>query len=514
MADQQRKVSLIFEANTNQAKNEINSLVQSLQKIQSMPRSLIDPTGIKEASKAAMELQSHIQRAINVDTGKLDLSRFATSLNQSGQKLEYFRNTLTRIGPEGNTAFQGMLRGINNAQVSTVRLTKGMQSFLTTMKNTVKWQISSSMMHSLLGTIQSATGYAKALDASLTSIRMITGQSADQMARFAQEANKAAQELSTTTTKYTDAALIFYQQGLDAAAVKERTNAVIKMANVTGEAAQEVSSYMTAIWNNFDDGSKSLEYYADVMTNLGAKTAASSKEIAGGLEKFAAIGSTIGLSYEYATSMLTTIIDKTRQSEDVVGTALKTILARIQGLNLGETLEDGTSLNKYSSALAAVGVNIKDASGQLKDMDLILDELGSKWSTFSKDTQVALAQVVGGVRQYNQVISLMDNWDSFEQNVGIAKTSAGTLSAQADIYAESWEAARNRVKTAAEGIYDALLDEKVFIQLDTLFTHLLNGVGGVVKGMGGMIPISPIIPRIVAALVTKRLMMSPSISVS
>jgi len=31
------------------------------------------------------------------------------------------------------------------------------------------------------------------------------------MAEFAERANKAAQALNTTTTKYTDASLIFYQ---------------------------------------------------------------------------------------------------------------------------------------------------------------------------------------------------------------------------------------------------------------------------------------------------------------
>ena len=489
MADRQRKVSLIFEANTNQAKQNINDLVQSLQKIQSMPSSLIDPTGIKEASKAAMELQGHIQKAINIDTGKLDLSRFAASLSTSGKSLEQYRATLTRIGPEGAAAFKSVISSINNAEVSTVRLTKGMKDFLVTMKNTVKWQISSSIMHGLIGGMESAYGYAKSLDASLNNIRIVTGQTSDQMARFAVEANRAAQALSTTTTKYTDAALIFYQQGLNDKVVKERTDTVIKMANVTGETAKDVSSYMTAIWNNFADGSKSLEYYADVITKLGAATAASSEEIAGGLEKFAAIGNTIGLSYEYATSMITTIVDKTRQSEDVVGTALKTILARIQGLNLGETLDDGTTLNKYSGALEKVGINIKDASGQLKDMDIILDELGSKWNTFSKDTQIALAQVVGGVRQYNQIIALMDNWSSFQKNVQIAETSAGSLNEQANIYAEGWEAARDRVRAAAEGIYDALINEDVFIKLDNIFTGLLNGISGIVKGMGGMVPI-------------------------
>jgi TP901 family phage tail tape measure protein len=117
---------------------------------------------------------------------------------------------------------------------------------------------------------------------------------------------------------------------------------------------------MTAVWNNFDNGSKSLEYYADVLTKLGAATASSTAEISGGLEKFAAIGNTIGLSYEYAASALATITSNTRQSEEVVGTALKTIFARIQGLNLGDTLDDGTTLNKYSEALNTVGISIFD----------------------------------------------------------------------------------------------------------------------------------------------------------
>jgi hypothetical protein len=69
---------------------------------------------------------------------------------------------------------------------------------------------------------------------------------------------------------------------------------------------------MTAVWNNFDDGSKSLEYYADVMTALGAATASSTDEIARGLEKFSSIAETVGLSYEYATAALATVTATTR----------------------------------------------------------------------------------------------------------------------------------------------------------------------------------------------------------
>jgi hypothetical protein len=34
---------------------------------------------------------------------------------------------------------------------------------------------------------------------------------------------------------------------------------------------------------------------------------------------------------------------------------------------------------------------------------------------------------VAGVRQYSQLIALMDNWDSFEVNLETAKGSEGTL---------------------------------------------------------------------------------------
>jgi TP901 family phage tail tape measure protein len=106
----------------------------------------------------------------------------------------------------------------------------------------------------------------------------------------------------------------------------------------------------------------------------------------------------VGLSYEYAATALATVTSETRQSADVVGTAFKTLFARIQGLNLGETLDDGTTLNKYSEALAKVGIDVKLSNGELKDMNDILDEMGDKWERLNEDQQVALAQTVGGVR--------------------------------------------------------------------------------------------------------------------
>jgi TP901 family phage tail tape measure protein len=77
-------------------------------------------------------------------------------------------------------------------------------------------------------------------------------------------------------------------------------------------------------------------------------------------------------------------------------------------------LDDGTDLNKYSTALAKAGISIKDTSGELKNMDVILNEMGESWSGLERDEKMALAQTVAGVRQYTQLMTLMENWDTFK----------------------------------------------------------------------------------------------------
>lgn len=258
------------------------------------------------------------------------------------------------------------------------------------------------------------------------------------------------------------------------------------MANVTGDTVQEVSDQLTAVWNNFYDGSYSLEYYIDVMTKLGAATASSSSEIAEGLQDFSAIADMIGLSFDYAATAIATTTSVSRQSANVVGTSFRSIFARIQGLMMGETLEDGVDLNKYSNALAKVGINVLDTTGNLRDMNSILDEMGQKWSTLSQTQQTALAQTVAGVWQYNNLVTLMNNWDTFQQNLDIAQNSAGTLEEQSKIYEESWRAASARVKSNLEDIYNSILDSDAFKNLLDGIAAAINGLDTFIDSIGGL----------------------------
>ena len=470
-------------ADTSKFEASLQEAVTSLQALGT--KSQVVPT-LQKASTAALDLAKNLQSAVNTNTGKLDLSVFNKKLEDSGQSLRSYYNQMVQLGPAGTEAFLKVASSITQAELPLRRTNTLMNELWVTMKNTMRWQLTSSVLHGFVGSLEQAYGYSKNLDRSLNEIRIVSEKSAEDMARFAEQANKAAKALSTTTTNYTDASLIYYQQGLTDQEVLDRTETTIKMANVAGTTAETASQQLTAIWNNFYDGSQSLEHYADVMLKLGAATASSSDEISEGIEKFAAVANTVGLSYEYAASALATVTAQTRESASIVGTAFRTLFSRIQGLNQGETLDDGTTLNKYSQALATVGVQIKDTNGELKGMDEILNDLGGKWDGLARDQKIALAETVAGVRQWTQLIALMDNWDFFKENLAMAQDADGALEQQAEIYAESWEAARDRTKAAAEDIYDSLINPDFYIKVDDLITPLLSGTADVIDAMGGM----------------------------
>ena len=484
------QVNLTFTADTNAAKQQMAQLQQQLSNLAATPINATPGTkmaqSLQQATQKAVELKVALNNATNVDTGKLNFSKFSQELKRNKTSLQDYAMQLKKLGPEGVQAFSQLANSIRQSETPLISLQGKAAALGKTLANTARWMISSSMLQGVMSAFSGTINYAKELNESLTSIRVVTGKSADDMSRFAKEANKAAKALGATTTEYTDASLIYYQQGLSDKEVKARTETTIKLANVVGEQASTVSEWMTAIWNNFDDGSQSLEHYADVLAKLGAATASSADEIAGGIEKFAAVADTIDLSYEYAAAALATITAETRQSEDVVGTSLKTIFARIENLKLGETLEDGTTLGQYSEALAKVGVHIQDANGNLRGMDNILNDIGARWETLGKSEQVALAQSVAGIRQYNQFMALMSNWDVMEENVQMAKDANGELEHQHEIWETGLEGATKRVQANLEEIKNSLLDENDLIPLLNIADGFLTVVGDLIDSLGGL----------------------------
>ena len=86
----------------------------------------------------------------------------------------------------------------------------------------------------------------------------------------------------------------------------------------------------------------------------------------------------MGLNYDDAVAALATVVAQTRQSASTVGNSFRTLLQRFESLKLGDTLEDGVDLTKYSEALNKVGVQVLDVNGEMRDMSDVIQDLGAK----------------------------------------------------------------------------------------------------------------------------------------
>jgi hypothetical protein len=79
----------------------------------------------------------------------------------------------------------------------------------------------------------------------------------------------------------------------------------------------------------------------------------------------------MGVGEDQLAAQLSTIISVTRQAPETVGTALRTVYARISDIEAGIE-EDGVTLGKYSGEMEALGFNVLDASGHLRDMGEVM----------------------------------------------------------------------------------------------------------------------------------------------
>lgn len=444
----------------------------------------------KQARKALFDIQKSIKEvdaafnnAFDVKTGLINLQKLNASLNKI--KVDDLYKKFNYLGENGQKAFAKITQSALTTKMQFKETNGLLEKMGQTLVNTFKWQISSSMIHKFTGAIQEAYGYVKHLDSSLNDIRIVTGKSADEMERFARVANKAAKNLGAATTDYTEASLIYYQQGLGDEEVQARTETTLKAANVTGQSTAEVSEQLTAVWNGYKISAEQTESAVDKLAAVAATTASDLEELSTGMSKVASAASSMGVDMDQLNAQISTIISVTRQAPESVGTALKTIYARIGDLKLGGTDEDGLKLGEVASGLDKLGINVLDAQGDLRDLGTVIEEVAGKWGTWTSAQQAAVAELMAGKRQYNNLIALFDNWGMYESALETSKNAVGTLQKQQDIYMESTEAHLQQLSTQWEDLYDSLLSTKTINSFIDGVTKGINLLARFTDSIGG-----------------------------
>jgi TP901 family phage tail tape measure protein len=287
------------------------------------------------------------------------------------------------------------------------------------------------------------------LDKALTDQAIVSGLTRSQVYGLVNSYESLAKQTGFTTTEIAGTASKFLQQGKTVADTLKLTKAAAESARVAGISASQAVDYLTTALNGFQmTADQSLEV-SDKFAALAAASATSYEELATALSKVAAQANLAGMSMDYTLALLAKGVETTRESAESIGTALKTVIARMREItDYGATLEDGTDVNNVETQLKAVGISLRDNAGELRSTQDVLNDLGLKWDSLSKNQQAALAKALAGTRQQSRLISMMNDYGRTLELLEISQNSLGATEAQQTKYMQSMAAATNNVQVA------------------------------------------------------------------
>lgn len=363
-----------------------------------------------------------------------------------------------------------------------------------------KFTAAQTFLQGVSNAAQEAYRWVYDLNKTVTDISIVTGYQGEQLDRVTQSAIQGAKELRIAANEYAQGALIFYQQGLNDDEVARRTEITVKAARAAGSSMEEMSSQLTAIWNTYKMTGDEMQRAASVGAKMAGDTAVDFADIAEAMQTAAAPAEQMGVSYNSLAAIIATVGDTTQQSASVIGNAFKTIFSRFQQLK-SEGTDGEVTLNRVSSQLQELGVNVLDSSGDLRQLDDVIMEVGNSWENWSSKQQLAIAQLVGGTRQYGQFLTLMNNFDKYQNLLGSANMEDGSTLEQQ--YTASLDSIESHAQNAAESMrraFGQLFDEDLLKGAFTTIEGIGDILGSIIQTLGGGVGI---ITQIAAALSSK-----------
>lgn len=283
---------------------------------------LADNKELEESYQTILKIQKALNSATNFSTGSFNTSAFLSDLQKMDVSTQSLIKTFSTVGVTGQQAFNQLAAALGSTEAKVSRMSTTVTKMFNTFQNTLRWGITASIFETASNSIGRAVDYVRDLDRSLNDIRIISGYSAEDMNKFADSANKAAQALGKTTTEYTNASLIYIQQGKTLQESNSLANLTLKTANVTGQATAEVSEQLTSLMNGYQISVDNMEASVDKLAKVAAVSASDLEELATAESKVASTANALGVSQDQLVSQLSTIISVTRQAPESVGNAI------------------------------------------------------------------------------------------------------------------------------------------------------------------------------------------------
>ena len=139
-----------------------------------------------------------------------------------------------------------------------------------------------------------------------------------------------------------------------------------------------------------------------------------------------------------------------------------------------------TKWNDVEITLNRAGIALRSSQNDWRDMYDVLNDVAGKWKELDDTQRAQIATALGGTRQKEIVLALMENWDRVAKYVKISEQSAGSASEKMQYYLESIQAETNKLRASwEEFVYSNGVVKFItgVIQLATSLLDILNRIG-------------------------------------
>ena len=435
-----------------------------------------------QGAQSAIDLANSVDKAKQSQTnlkGQVDATK--QSIQQEGQIGQQSLNQITAGTEQAVQQTKNFVNAEHQATDSINEQNKEQEKLDKSMSKMQSWIVNilsiGNAWRKFTQVIRQTFNDVQKLDKAFASIAMVTDKTVENLWATYDDYADMANRLGQSTESAIKASALFYQQGLDTVEALKLTEDTMKLATLAGADFETATKQMTAALRGFHMEMSEGAHVTDVYSELAANAAADVNGIAYAMSKTASIASSAGMSFETTAAFLTNMIETTQEAPENIGTAMKTIIARFtelkKNVSASESEFNDLDYNKVDKALKSVGISIKDAQGQFRNLDEVFLELSQKWDTLDRNTQRYIATIAAGSRQQSRFIAMMEDYDRTMELVETAQDSAGRSSEQFAKYQDTVEYKLNQLKNTWEQLRVTMIDSNIFKgAIDSLTTFV------------------------------------------
>ena len=359
----------------------------------------------------------------------------------------------------------------------------------------------------------------KNIDTALTELRKVSDATTERLQVSLKKSAETAKELGNSIDYVINITSDWARLGYDVDAAEELARVTTLFKNVGDNmSAEDASSFMISTLQGFQMTAEESESIVDKFNEVANNYAIDTAGIGEALQRSAASFNAANTSLSGAIAVITTA-NSVVQNPEQVGTAMKTLSARIRGSKaeleeLGEEEENIVNLTSKLRAevKAMTGFDIMADEETYKSIDEIIIGIGEHWKELTDIQQAALAEDLAGKRNSNVLIALLQNAEQVKKVYDTAESSAGSAMREQENYAKSIEYSIYRVKAIWQDMITKVLKSKDIKKLidttgDTLekigdslenfaplLTTIMNLLGGIIGLLGKLSKIGNGIP--------------------